>query len=36
MNFAKHGYFEVIKWNYEKKNEIISMFFYLKCHRPLK
>ncbi len=35
MNFAKHGYFEVIKWNYEK-NKIISIFFDLKCHRPLK
>jgi hypothetical protein len=27
MNFAKHGYFEVIEWNYEKSKKVISMCF---------
>ncbi len=31
MEFAKHGYFEIIKYIFKN-----SMFFYLKCYRPQK
>ncbi len=34
MEFAKHGYFEIIKYIYKLYKKI--PYFYLKCHRPQK
>jgi hypothetical protein len=38
MNFAKHVYFAIIKWNYEKTKDFLSIFFDLNaielCYMP--